>query len=293
MKKQFIIILVLVVSLGFVLVPQARAEELSSKLKGRILLQVESHGEAWYVNPKNSYRYYMANGFEAYNIMRNLGVGITTANLARIKADKNFAKTHQGKIFLQVEARGEAYYIHIDGTAYYLKDGEAAYSVMRNLGLGITNSDLGKINSFGGDMATSSVPVIVADTFDVKISTSTCILTEAPTTPGFPQVSYVRAIIEGTAQGPVGARVELPILVWSTDKWNCGDWTLSTGAWIAVGNTCTRKEGQPATTTWTVDTGGEEQGEFLRGGNRYYTANIYQKGEMYSKEEAKSAYNCQ
>lgn len=119
---------------------------LSNKLKGKILLQVESTGEAWYVNPKNSKKYYMADGGEAYNIMRDLGVGITNKDLEKIKGDKTFAKKQSGKIFLQVETNGEAYYIDFNGVAHYLKDGAAAYTIMRELGLGITNNDIRKID---------------------------------------------------------------------------------------------------------------------------------------------------
>lgn len=119
--------------------------EFADKLKGKILLQVEAHGEAYYINPEDSKRYYMANGNEAYRIMRYLGVGITNADLNKVKTNKSFAKQHSGKIFLQVEAHGEAFYIDFDGTAHYLKDGSAAYAIMRDLGLGITNSDLSKI----------------------------------------------------------------------------------------------------------------------------------------------------
>ncbi len=118
---------------------------LANRLKGIILLQVEAHGEAFYVYPKDGRRYYMANGSEAYRIMRYLGVGITNADLDRVLTNKTFAKQHSGKIFLQVEAHGEAFYIDFDGNAYYLKDGSAAYNIMRDLGLGITNSDLSKI----------------------------------------------------------------------------------------------------------------------------------------------------
>lgn len=118
---------------------------LINKLKGKILLQTESHGEAYYVSPKDGKRYYMANGNEAYKIMRLLGTGITSKDLNKIKSDKNFAKKNSGKIFLQVEANGEAYYIDFNGNAHYLKDGGAAYTAMRNLGLGITNNDLSKI----------------------------------------------------------------------------------------------------------------------------------------------------
>jgi hypothetical protein len=125
---------------------QSIDNKLSERLKGRILLQVENHGEAWYVNPKNNKKYYMASGNEAYNIMRYLGVGITNKDLEKIKADKNFAKKNSGKIFLQVEANGEAYYIDVGGNAHYLKDGSEAYNIMRELGLGITNNDLRKID---------------------------------------------------------------------------------------------------------------------------------------------------
>jgi len=55
------------------------------KLKGQILLQVESRGEAWYVNPKDGKRYYMQDGNSAYQIMRFLSLGITNANLEKIE----------------------------------------------------------------------------------------------------------------------------------------------------------------------------------------------------------------
>lgn len=122
-----------------------KKDKLLDKLKGKILLQVESKGEAWYINPKTEEKYYMANGNEAFKIMRNFGVGIKNIDLEKIRINKIIAKKYSGKIFLQVEARGEAYYIDFNGTSHYLKDGAAAYEVMRSLGLGITNSDLNKI----------------------------------------------------------------------------------------------------------------------------------------------------
>ena len=54
----------------------------------------------------------------------------------------------EGKILLQVESLGEAWYIH-DGKRYYMKNGTQAYEIMRFLSLGITNEDLRKI--FVGD----------------------------------------------------------------------------------------------------------------------------------------------
>lgn len=119
----------------------------SNSLKGKILLQVESHGEAWYVNPGNEEKYYLADGNAAFQIMKNLGYGVSNNDLAKIKSDANFRKKFIGKILLQVESHGEAYYISSDGRYNYLQDGAAAFSLMRKLGLGVSNKDLEKIKT--------------------------------------------------------------------------------------------------------------------------------------------------
>ncbi|MDP3889070.1 MAG: hypothetical protein Q8Q25_00815, partial [bacterium] len=82
------------------------ATSMASNLKGRILLQVEGHGEAWYVNPANQKRYYLGRPDDAFKVMRTLGVGITNENLLKIEeeggipnnefVDKNFSRLHAG-----------------------------------------------------------------------------------------------------------------------------------------------------------------------------------------------------
>ncbi len=57
---------------------------LVNRLKGRIVLQTESRGEAWYINPVDGHRYYLANGEAAYQIMRYLSLGITNQNIQKI-----------------------------------------------------------------------------------------------------------------------------------------------------------------------------------------------------------------
>lgn len=121
--------------------------DLTKRLSGLIVLQIESKGEAWYINPKDGKKYYMSDGAAAFNVMRNLGVGISNSDLNKIKSDVNYRKKFIGKIFLQVESKGEAYYISSNGRYNYLKDGQSAYEVMRSLGLGITNSNLNKIST--------------------------------------------------------------------------------------------------------------------------------------------------
>lgn len=123
--------------------------ELTSKLKGYILLQVQNNGEAWYLDPITEKRYYMKDGSTAYEMMRSFGLGITNSDLADLLLGKNNLKQRlMGRIVLQVEKNGEAYYIdpHYGGV-HYLKDGAEAYRLMRELSLGITNTDLNKIPS--------------------------------------------------------------------------------------------------------------------------------------------------
>ena len=122
---------------------------LFDRLKGHILLQVENNGEAWYVHPERRLRYYMKDGATAYQMMREFGLGASNADIDSLLAgDKVLADRVKGKILLAVERLGEAYYIHpIKLTIHYLQNGDEAYRIMRELSLGITNSDLEKIGS--------------------------------------------------------------------------------------------------------------------------------------------------
>lgn len=123
------------------------SSSLISRLKGYILLQVEKKGEAWYVSPENGFRYFLKDGDTAFNIMREMGLGISNANLEKLKAKQsNLLDKLKGKIVLQVEKNGEAYYINPKtGTLHYLKNGWEAFKLMRDLSLGIKNTDLAKI----------------------------------------------------------------------------------------------------------------------------------------------------
>ena len=133
----------------------------AERLHGNILLQVEEHGEAWYVRSSDSKRYYMKDGAVAYEMMRFFSLGITDANLERIASVEDttemndsesicetdtFAAGLRGEILLQVEQHGEAWYVDPSKCLrIYMEDGDAAYEIMRYLGLGITNADLDKI----------------------------------------------------------------------------------------------------------------------------------------------------
>jgi hypothetical protein len=53
-----------------------------ASVSGKILLDVESHGEAYYIYPKDRKKYYLGRPDDAFAVMRNLGLGITNANLS-------------------------------------------------------------------------------------------------------------------------------------------------------------------------------------------------------------------
>lgn len=61
--------------------------DIQQRLSGYILLQVEDNGEAWYVNPTNLQRYYLGRPADAFDIMRELGLGITDSDLTQITTD--------------------------------------------------------------------------------------------------------------------------------------------------------------------------------------------------------------
>ncbi|NOY46764.1 MAG: S8 family serine peptidase, partial [Chlorobi bacterium] len=118
---------------------------LSNRMSGNILLQVEKNGEGWYVNPDNKKKYYLGRPADAFNIMRNLGLGIKHSELQSYINSK-FPTRLAGKILLDVEENGEAYYINPNNLkVYFLNRPADAFKVMRELGLGITNSDIRKI----------------------------------------------------------------------------------------------------------------------------------------------------
>ncbi len=60
------------------------AADMGANLKGRILIQTEKNGEAWYVNPVNNIRYYLGRPYDAFQIMRELGLGIKNVDLNKI-----------------------------------------------------------------------------------------------------------------------------------------------------------------------------------------------------------------
>ncbi|MDD4333301.1 MAG: hypothetical protein PHT51_04275 [Patescibacteria group bacterium] len=201
MRKLFF--LTLLICIFFFCHLSSAEQTLAQKLSGHILLQVESKGEAWYVNPGDNKKYYLGKPDNAFQIMREFGIGISDNDLNKISIglinynstdsdsdglpddlenaigintlakdsdndgyedkteiinnynplntkklpiDKNFSKINAGKIFLRVESKGEAWYVNPrDLKRYFLGKPADAFTIMRELGLGITNQNLNQI----------------------------------------------------------------------------------------------------------------------------------------------------
>lgn len=203
MKNKYVIlglIVIFILSTNYTF-----AEPLAQKAKGLIFLQVESKGEAWYVNPTDSKRYSLGKPSEAFEVMRQKGIGITNNDLKKIPvavlplvgadqdgdqlsdmletaigtnptmadsdmdgfldnielangynplgsgkliADASFSAKQKGKILLQVEGKGEAWYVNPkNNTRYFLGRADDAFNIMRQLGVGITNTNLNSIST--------------------------------------------------------------------------------------------------------------------------------------------------
>lgn len=211
--KKYFIIFYFTLFFALALGQPVLADDLGQKLSGKILLQVETHGEAWYVNPKNFERYYLARPADAFLVMKTLGIGVSNEDLRKIpldltffqgidadsdglpdeieksfgtdlnktdtdgdghqdgeevrngfnpqgagklSLDNNFASRQKGKILLQVESLGQAWYVNPQNNKrYFLGRPVDAFLVMKKLGLGISNRDLDQIK-----IATTSIALI-------------------------------------------------------------------------------------------------------------------------------------
>lgn len=131
-----------------------KANDLTNRLKGRILLQVQSHGEAWYVHSDTGEGYYLGRPDDAFRVMRELGLGISNKDFDSFKGAA--PKRLSGKILLKIEDKGKAYYVNpIDLKMHYLGRPADAFEIMKKLGAGISDADLSEIPIAGeGSAAT-------------------------------------------------------------------------------------------------------------------------------------------
>lgn len=158
--KKTTIWLVLAISLagmsGTFFLSNAQAAQ---PVAGYILLQVEQHGEAWYVSPVTGRRYFLGSPIDAFLVMKKLAIG---SRHAFLNNDGVFPSSAAGKIYLDVERNGEAYYIYPkDLKKYYLGRPADAFRLMQGLGRGITDAGLSAITIGQADDSLSSSGKII------------------------------------------------------------------------------------------------------------------------------------
>jgi hypothetical protein len=121
---------------------------LSTSLKGRILIQTEGKGEAWYVNPSDGKKYYLGRPADAFNLMRRFGLGISNKDFAALSKSPKSWRQLAGKILIKTEDSGRAYYFDpVTLKLNYLGRPTDAFNMIRKLGLGISNANLNKIST--------------------------------------------------------------------------------------------------------------------------------------------------
>ena len=135
-------------------------------MKGKILLQTESKGEAWYIHPKELKRYYLGRPADAFNIMRSKGIGITNANLAKIPSNADsFGRRYEfaPKIIRQHPYSGEQQRRSVVCQSKKFKTllilAGRQMLLQRNATIwvvGITNDNLSKVPSANSNFATTN-----------------------------------------------------------------------------------------------------------------------------------------
>jgi hypothetical protein len=152
--KYLLLVSVIFLSNAFLVFP-VKAVTLASQLSGRILLQVESRGEAWYVYPQDQKKYYLGRPDDAYNLMRQLSVGISEREFS--SWSKGAPAWAKGKLYLRPQSHGEAYYVDLNQRWHYLGRPLDAWLLFRAQGLGITNFNLAKIPSATTSTSTTNL----------------------------------------------------------------------------------------------------------------------------------------
>jgi hypothetical protein len=84
---MFSVAIVLLVVLYTVPIPGVH-DTFIDQFSGRILLQVEQNGEAWYVDPETKTRHALGSPSDALRLMQSLGTPITDDDLQKIPLSK-------------------------------------------------------------------------------------------------------------------------------------------------------------------------------------------------------------
>ena len=159
-KKQilkFMLIMKMMTLVVFPSVSFAKAQPILVRYSGKVVVQAEDKTKTWYIDPIKKEKYSLNNAKDALVIMQNLGIGISNKDINRIKLptskysnwkDYIFAKNISGRIFVQVQDKGQAWYIDsINYRKYYLGTADNALKVLKSLSIKAKVSDINQIKT--------------------------------------------------------------------------------------------------------------------------------------------------
>ena len=123
---------------------------LSNRLKGKLLLQVNQGGRIWYVNPNDSKRFEITFA-NALPLFENFALGISNSDLDDIPEHSDswtsaLGNRLKGKLLLQVEQGGRIWYVDFDGKRWEVT-WDNLMELFESLALGITDDDSNKISA--------------------------------------------------------------------------------------------------------------------------------------------------
>jgi len=141
MNKKFLLILLFFVILPF---SGVSAEGIPAKLKGAIMIQVESRGQLWYVNPVTQERYYFNDATGLFKIVKAVGLGISNQDFDSLNKQR-LAKL-AGRILIKVEDSGRAFYITPNKLELiYLGRPNEIFKILASLSIGVANKIINPI----------------------------------------------------------------------------------------------------------------------------------------------------
>jgi len=166
-KKPILKFILAIELMAIVILPSisfAKTDTTLNKYYGKVLVQSDNTKNAWYVDPIKKEKYSLNSENDAVAIMKKAGVGISNKDINRIKSptskysnwkDYTFAKNISGRIFVQVQDKGQAWYIDpINFRKYYLGSGKDALKILKSLSIKVKSSEINKIKTGTISLAT-------------------------------------------------------------------------------------------------------------------------------------------
>jgi endonuclease YncB( thermonuclease family) len=181
--KRFLYAAALVLA-GFLFLPGTTlaAEDAAKPYLGKVLIDVSSKGEAWYVNPQTYMRVYLGRPDEALERFTARAIHVTFANISRLSetggadSEASYAGQVAGYVLSPSDLPGAAWYVDPStGTRKRLATAADAWEIMRT-GTPVTGAALAAIAKEPTDP-----PAVTEATIQEVVSADTLRMTDGKT----------------------------------------------------------------------------------------------------------------